>query len=112
MKKGRAAAATLLSLDPPPTAILAMSDRLALGALAEAQGKNLDVPRDLSIVGFDDTLDAARSQPPLTTVHQSHVDKGRQAGKLLLVQLRGQAQPQSVTLETHLVVRGSSAVCL
>jgi len=108
-EEGRAAAATLLGLAPHPTALLAMSDQLALGALAEATVQTLAVPKDLSIVGFDDSSDAARSQPSLTTVHQSHVDKGRQAGKLLLAQLRGKPQPESMTLATRLVVRGSSA---
>ena len=108
-EEGRAAAATLLSLDPRPTTILAMSDRFALGVLAEAHAQKLVVPHDLSVVGFDDIPDAARSQPPLTTVRQSHVEKGRQAGKLLLAQLRGKPQPESVTLETQLVIRDSSA---
>jgi DNA-binding LacI/PurR family transcriptional regulator len=107
-EEGRAAAAVLLKLTPRPTAILAMSDRLALGALAEAQAQKLNVPQDLSVVGFDDIADAARSQPPLTTVYQSHVDKGRQAGKLLLAQLRGKPT-KSVTLATRLVIRDSSA---
>ena len=108
-EEGRAAAATLLSLEPRPTAILAMSDQLALGALAEADAQNLIVPQDLSVVGFDDIPSAMRSRPPLTTVHQSHTDKGRQAGKLLLAQLRGKPQPESVTLETRLVIRDSSS---
>lgn len=108
-EEGRAAAAALLALDSRPTAILAMSDRLALGALAEAQSQGINVPRELSIVGFDDISDAARSQPSLTTVHLSHVEKGQKAGKLIIDLLKSRFPVESVTLETELVVRESSA---
>lgn len=104
---GRRAAAALLDQRPPPTALLAMSDQLALGALAHARDAGLSVPERLSVVGFDDAPGAASARPPLTTVHQSHVDKGRQAGRLLLARLAGEA-PAPVALPTRLVVRASS----
>ena len=105
---GAEGAAALLALDPRPTALLAMSDQLAFGALAHAQDAGLAVPGDLAVVGFDDLPSAARTAPPLTTVHQPTIEKGRQAGKLLLEQLRGGEGSPTLTLPTHLVVRQSS----
>lgn len=110
-RQGREAAATLLSqpLEARPTALLAMSDQLALGALAFATERGVRVPGDLSIVGYDDSTLAARSTPPLTTVRQPYVEKGRIAGEMLLAKLRGET-PTSRNLETELVVRGSSGL--
>jgi DNA-binding LacI/PurR family transcriptional regulator len=106
--EGELAAASLLAQTPRPTAILAMSDQLALGALACAKRQGLDIPSDVSIVGFDDMPGSIHASPPLTTVHQPHVDKGKHAGKLLLAQLQGDISLASVTLPTKLIVRGSS----
>lgn len=105
---GREAAGALLSLDPRPTAVLATSDQLALGVMAAAQQEGMLVPDDLSIVGFDDVADAARDEPPLTTVSQDHTEKGRAAGRLLLTQLGGESLPDYVTLDSHLTVRRST----
>jgi DNA-binding LacI/PurR family transcriptional regulator len=67
---GREAGALLLSLPEPPTAIFAATDRLAIAAMSAAYEANLRIPRDLSVVGFDDIPAAATSSPPLTTVRQ------------------------------------------
>lgn len=111
VKQGREAAAALLEqpLEQRPTALLAMSDQLALGALAFAAQRGIRVPEDLSIVGYDDSALAAQATPPLTTVRQPYVEKGRVAGEMLLAKLRGET-PASRRLGTELVVRGSSAV--
>jgi DNA-binding LacI/PurR family transcriptional regulator len=61
-----------------------MSDRLALGVLAAARELHVDVPGDLSVVGFDDIAGAARSQPSLTTVRQPLRLKGYAAARFLL----------------------------
>lgn len=106
---GRLAAAALLAATPRPTALLAMSDQLALGVLEYAAQAGLAVPAQLSVVGFDDTPAAALASPALTTVHQPHIDKGRWAGRLLLARLRGEPSPGSVSLPTRLVVRESTA---
>jgi len=104
---GQQAVAMLLSRTPQPTAILSITDQLALGALAGAAAAGLAVPRDLSVVGFDDVPDAARAEPPLTTVRQPLLEKGRIAARLLT------GPPDSavrvVQLATELVVRGSTA---
>ncbi len=108
---GAAAAAWLLAQEPRPTALLAMSDQLALGALDAARVLGLRIPADVSVVGFDDIPAAARGEPRLTTVHQPLEAKGFTAGRLLIEAVRGEraAGSPSVILPTELIVRGSTA---
>ncbi len=88
-----------------PTAVLAMSDRLALGAVAAARAAGLAVPDDVSVVGFDDVpVDGAGDALPLTTVRQPHAGKGRAAVERLGAGVTGGAR----VLATELVVRASS----
>ena len=103
---GTAAATALMALDPPPTALLAMSDEIALGAVDGAHAAGLSVPGQLSVVGFDDA--PAATPRGLTTIRQPLVDKGRTAGRMLLEAIAG-GTPADVTLPTELVVRGSTA---
>jgi DNA-binding LacI/PurR family transcriptional regulator len=99
----------LLSREHRPTAILTLSDQLALGVFEAAKKMGLSIPEDLSVVGFDDVPEASRTEPALTTVYQPHVEKGLIAGRMLVAQLRG-VEPQSPEpLPTWLVVRGSTA---
>lgn len=105
---GREAADALLSQDPPLTAILALSDQLALGVIEAAKERGLSVPEDLSVAGFDDVPEAATSRPPLTTVHQDHTKKGALAGRLLVAQLREEETEDADLLPARLVVRGST----
>jgi DNA-binding LacI/PurR family transcriptional regulator len=102
---GRAAGQLLLRSPQRPTAILAMSDRLAIGALEAAAELGLRVPGDLSVTGFDD-IPAARRMS-LTTVRQPAREKGRLAARIL----GGAAQPagKRLVLPTELVRRGSTA---
>jgi DNA-binding LacI/PurR family transcriptional regulator len=94
-----------------PTAVLAMSDATAIGAMRAARGLGLRVPADLSVVGFDDIDLAMHTDPPLTTVHQPIRHKGEVAVELLLtvVARRDVVRPEHRRLETRLVVRGSTA---
>jgi DNA-binding LacI/PurR family transcriptional regulator len=102
---GRQAAAKLLDRADRPTAILALYDEVALGVLDAAADRGIDVPRDLSVTGFDDIPEAALSTPKLTTVRQPHDRKGAEAVRLLL-----EGDPdESVLLPTELVVRASTA---
>ena len=94
-----------------PTAVLSMSDAAAAGVLQAARHLGIDVPRQLSVVGFDDLPLTRFTDPPLTTVHQPVRQKGEEAAQLLLDGLagrRGNAAEHRV-LETRLVVRGSTA---
>jgi DNA-binding LacI/PurR family transcriptional regulator len=94
-----------------PTAVLAMSDAMAIGAMRAIRGRGLRVPDDISVVGFDDIDIATHTDPPLTTIHQPIRQKGEEAIRLLLsvVHERDAAQPEHRRLETRLVVRGSTA---
>ncbi len=106
---GARAARALLALEPRPTALLAMSDELAFGALEAAAELGLAIPGELSIVGYDDVPAAEAATPPLTTVRQPLAEKGRVAGRMLLEALDG-GSPADVTLPTELVVRRSTGV--
>jgi DNA-binding LacI/PurR family transcriptional regulator len=108
----RRAALELLASEKPPTAILAMSDVLALGALQAAAELGIAVPAELSLVGFDDSPAAALATPALTTVAQPHEEKGRVAAEWLVDAIeRGQPLPDDrrLILLTELVVRDSTA---
>jgi DNA-binding LacI/PurR family transcriptional regulator len=92
-----------------PTAILAMTDQLALGALRAAADRKLAVPRDLSVVGFDD-VPSARLHPGLTTVSQPHREKGRRAAEQLLEILAQPATPvRHSSFPTELRIRETTA---
>ncbi len=109
-EQGRAAAEALLDTDPRPTALLAMTDQLAFGACQAVRNRGLDVPRDVSVTGFDDLPAAARYEPPLTTVHQPHGTKGRVAADLLLDLLAGRTpEPRTHTFPATTRLRGSTA---
>ena len=106
--EGARGTALLWGLEPRPTAILAMSDQLAFGALGYAAEAGIRVPEQLSVVGYDDVPSAARSSPALTSVHQPAVRKGRESGRLLLAAMRGEVERGCVWLPTHLVARAST----
>jgi len=104
----RAVAAELLSLPERPTAIFAASDTQAIGVLEAARGLGIDVPRELSVVGFDDVEVAG--YVGLTTVRQPLVESGRRGANLLLDALthRRQVRPLRELLPLELVVRGTT----
>ena len=80
----RDAARLILDVAPEATAILSMSAMQAVAVMDEARLRGKAVPRDLSVVGYNDIPEAARSTPPLTTVDGMNAEKGRVAGRLLL----------------------------
>jgi alanine racemase len=94
-----------------PTAVLAMSDAMAIGAMRAIRAHGLVVPDDVSVVGFDDIDIATHTYPPLTTIHQPIRRKGEEAVRLLLSVVHGEegSAPQHRRLETRLAVRGSTA---
>lgn len=91
-----------------PTAIFCGDDTIALGALDGARGLGLEVPRDLSIVGFDDITLARYARPPLTTIRQDALAKGRVAAEMLVSLLNGTLATRQRVLPTELVVRESA----
>jgi DNA-binding LacI/PurR family transcriptional regulator len=89
---GRLAVAQLLALPGPrrPTAVFAVTDILALGGLDASAEAGIDVPRQLSIAGFDDVSAAASSSPALTTVDHDLYEQGRAAARLVLRLIAGE----------------------
>jgi LacI family transcriptional regulator len=88
---GQTAAAELIARDDPPSAIFASSDYLVVGMLETLRERGFEVPRDMSIVGFDDMEFASLLMPPITTMRQSAREIGRAAVKILLSMLAGDA---------------------
>ena len=101
--------ALLLSRQPPPTAIICGNDILALGALREAHARNIDVPGELSVTGFDDMPFAELGNPPLTTVHFPMAEIGWHGGTALLRALGKTEDTPETELPIRLVVRKSTA---
>lgn len=107
--EGGYAAANAL-IDAGATAIVCASDLMALGAIRAARTRGLEVPRDLSVVGYDDSPLIAFTDPPLTTLRQSVADMAKAAVRSLLDEIRGFAPPrQHLLYQPELIVRGSTA---
>lgn len=87
-RSGFEAAETLVALRPPVSAIFASNDDMAAAAIAVAHRRGLDVPRDLTVVGFDDSALATTVWPELTTIRQPIADMSRQAVTLLADEIR------------------------
>jgi len=83
-ESGARAANHLLDLAQRPTAIFASNDDMAAGVLAVAHDRNIDLPGDLSVAGFDDTTLARTVWPPLTTIHQPMAELARTATEILI----------------------------
>lgn len=105
---GAAALSVAWSKGLRPTAVLALSDAMAIGAVTEANRLGLDVPSDLEVIGFDDVPLAALVRPALSTVHQPIVEKGEIAARLLVSSLGGSSIPEQIQLPTRLVLRSST----
>ena len=88
-RSGLDAARKLLGADPAPTAIFASNDDMAAAVVAEAHRRGLDVPRDLTVVGFDDTLIASTIWPELTTIQQPIARMAAEAIDMLVAAIRG-----------------------
>jgi DNA-binding LacI/PurR family transcriptional regulator len=109
-KTGHDVALDMLRKRPRPTAIFALTDSMAVGVLHAAAQVGLRVPADLSIVGFDDIPLVSFLIPPLTTIAQPTYAMGESAARILLDQLESEgAGPQTVLLETELILRASTA---
>jgi LacI family transcriptional regulator len=107
---GAQAAAVLLELDRPPTAIFAFNDMIAVGAIRIARSRGIRIPDELSIVGFDDSAYATVVHPALTTVRQPLAEMGATAVDLLVRLMRKEAV-DTLHLEpfTRLVVRETTS---
>lgn len=109
IEQGREAMRLLIARAPAPSAIIGGNDLLALGALLECQAAGLNVPRDISIAGFDDIDPASHITPALTTMRVPTSAMGRLAADYLLQRLSGDQVASKKTLDVELIVRGSTA---
>ena len=92
----------------PVDAVFAASDLMAAGALRALRAAGRRVPDDVAVVGFEDSAVARYAQPPLTTVRQPIEEMGRQATRLLLDKVAGEAAGMHLILDVELVVRAST----
>jgi LacI family transcriptional regulator len=100
----------LLSLSRPPSAIFAGNDSIAVAVMEVAHDLGIAVPRQLSVVGFDDIPAARQVTPPLTTIRQPLTQIGETATRLLVARVEGRPVPPTThLLEPELIVRGSTA---
>jgi LacI family transcriptional regulator len=108
---GQEAAKQLFDLHPPPTAIFAGNDMMAIGAIAHLRDRGLHVPEDVSVVGFDNVTLSAYYSPPLTTMSTPIQQIGEQLCRLLLGRINNQLPsiPQRSSVRGQLVVRASTA---
>ena len=109
IEDGYQAALQLLKLPEHPTALIAINDLLAIGALRAATDLGLHIPTNLSLVGFDGIHLSEYLVPRLTTVRKDSIGVGREAVKQLLVRINGPELPrQKVSVPPHLVIREST----
>lgn len=101
----------VLRMSPPPTALFAVNNFIAIGALRALKDVGLQVPKDMSVVGFDDLPPRLIMQPSLTVVVQPAYEMGQQATELLLERLSGNAPEacREIILPTELIIRSSAA---
>ena len=100
---------SLMRLPNPPTAVFFSTDMLAIGATNAAHNMGLQIPSDVSLVGFDDIFMSQYLSPPLTTVFQSAYDKGRIAAKILIDYLEDSTPMRNQLLDIQLRLRSSTA---
>lgn len=109
LEGGRLAARELAASKRRPTAVVVANDMMALGMMQEFRAAGLSLPRDMSIIGFDDIAFAALADPPLTTVCLPRVELGRRAVEALVHTIERPSQPGTeVRIPTYLIQRGST----
>jgi LacI family transcriptional regulator len=113
MEGGIAAMRKLLALPNRPTAVICSNDMTAMGVIRESYDQGVHIPRDLSVIGFDDIRLAQFVVPPLTTVRMSQTDIARLAFNALLAEVQRKTPSPGgteYTLRTALVLRHSTAM--
>jgi LacI family transcriptional regulator len=102
-RSGLDAAEQLLNLPSPPTAIFASNDDMAAAAITVAHRRHLDVPRDLTVCGFDDTDFAQSIWPEITTIHQPIAEMSRTAVEILVDRIRSKRAGKATHREERLL---------
>jgi len=105
-------AQTLIAQHPEVTAVFVASDTMAFGVMQALIGAGRKIPRDISVIGFDNVVLSSIVHPPLTTIHQPKYEIGQAAVEILL-RLTGKAErrvaPEHRLFDVHLVERESCA---
>lgn len=108
-ESGASAMRTLLATWPDLDAVFVASDLMATGAMSVLRDAGRAIPDDVAVIGFDDSMLAPTTVPPLTTIHQPVEELGQRMAELLLAQLRGESVPPGgEILPTELVIRASA----
>lgn len=113
MEGGMRALVELIKVNEPPTAVVCSNDMTAIGVMREAYERNIRVPDDLSVVGFDDIRLAEFIIPPLTTIQMSQTELARISFEALLQEVERSAPSQDgvhYQLNTNLILRSSTAL--
>src|SRR5688572_7265525 len=108
-EEGAVYAETFLKEPVRPTAVVLGNDALAIGFIRAAQQRGVQVPRDLSVAGFDGIPEGARSWPGLTTMVQPMLEMGRDACRRLFTAIAAAEEPTTVQYSMTLVVRESTS---
>ncbi len=109
MESGALAAKEWITLPERPTAVFCSCDEVAFGFNSALYRNGFRVPRDVSVVGFDEVLLAEFAIPSLTTIRRPHLETGLQAVKLLLQLMQNpNEQQQSIYLKGDLIIRESA----
>lgn len=109
LAEARQAFRRLVSFQEPPTAIICTSDQLAFGCILEAANAGIDIPGDVSVMGFDDLKWAANLTPSLTTIYVPSAEIGNAAADFLIDRLKGAETPVARKFAAHLIQRESTA---
>jgi len=106
---GRQGLRALLSMDAPPSAVICYNDHMAIGVLSELDHLGLRAGRDLAVIGYDDIVEAAHTNPPLTTMAINPKRQGELAGRMLLERMRNTADaPYAAIVDPVLVARATA----
>ena len=108
-ESGVAAAHELFAAPTPPTAIFCLNDEMAVGVYLAARERGLNIPQDVSVVGFDDAPIASRVWPTMTSVRLPLRDMGRIAGEILVPNVMRDKPKDRPEIEPELIVRNSTA---
>ncbi|MEO6986448.1 MAG: LacI family DNA-binding transcriptional regulator [Paralcaligenes sp.] len=106
---GREAFRKLFSTEPHPTAIFCASDVLAFGVLVECSNRGVEIPKQLSVIGFDNLEFCAHLPPGMTTIEVPAATMGESAARHLIARLSGNSERAHIELEASLIVRGTTA---
>lgn len=107
---GRIAAKRILNISSRPTAVLFSHDDLAIGAMKQFREEGVNIPGDISIIGFNDTPILSYLEPPLTSVRVAKREMGEEAVKRLFMAIEGKGEgPAKIMIPTKLIIRESCA---